>query len=175
MKEALFVQLDTDEEVLGIVRRSLVFKWWKWLIVLCWLLLPFFFFYPLIKLGAVGFIIFIALIISAVWNTVRCRFEWVYTMFLITDRRIIDVDQHGIFNRSISELGLDDISEVVVRQSTLQKIIGLGTILVHTNKKNHFDLELTGVHDPEHVRDLIVDVQYITGDYVDQAKSKKSK
>ncbi len=175
MKEAFLVQLDPKEEVLGIVRRSPFFKWWKWLIVVIWLLLPFFFFYPLMELGGVGILIFLALFISAIWNAWRRRQEWLYTMFIVTDSRVIDVDQHGLLKRSVSELAMKDVSDVSVRQTRWQKIVNLGTVRIETSEANQFDLELTGVHNPQRIRNLIVDVQYVTGDYVDQAKAKKDK
>lgn len=173
MIDASFVQLDRQEEVLGIVRRSLLSKWWRWLFATVWLLLPFFFFYPLIKIGLTGLIVFLVLIVSAVWNAWRRWREWYYTMFLITDRRIIDIDQRGLFHREVEELAFKDVSEVKVEQSTFQKLGGTGSIRVHTIQAQKFDLELAGVRHPEHVRDLIVDVQYTVGDYVDQAKSKQ--
>lgn len=173
MKEKLLVQLDPEEEVLGVIRRSLFYGWWRWFIILVWLLLPFLIFHPLVELGTFGLVIFVVLIFSGLWQALRQRLEWRYTMFLVTDKRVIDIDHRGVFSREISELPFADISEVIVRQPGLNKFFGLGTVRLHTKKINQFDLEIKGVRHPLHVRDLIVDVQYLTGDYVNQAEAKK--
>lgn len=172
MREIDFVQLGRHEELLGIIRRSLRSRWWRYLFALVWLLTPFFFFYPLIKFGAFGFVIFALLIVFSVLNAVARWREWFFTMFVITDSRIIDIEHRGLFKRSIEELKIEEISDVTVRQGSIQKIFSLGIVHVQTIVSMKFDLELSGVARPNHVRDLLVDVQYLKRTYGNEAKSK---
>lgn len=174
MIEQSIVQLELDEEVLGIVRSSVLSKLASLVFTLIWFLVPFFFFFPLIELGGFGLIVFLILLVSGGWNAISRKMQWKYTILIITDKRIIDVDQLGVFERNISELSYDDISEVMFKKRGLfNKIFDLGSIKVQTTKAMQFDLEITGVRHPENVRNLLVDVQYITSPYVQEAKTKK--
>lgn len=174
MIEQSIVQLDLEEEVLGIIRGSIIVDFFAIFFSVVWLLLPFFFFFPLVRLGGFGLVIFLALLLGAIWNAVKRRIQWKYTMFIVTDRRIIDVDQIGVFERNVSELAFKDVGDVIIKQSgVINKLFDIGTIRVETTKANHFDLELNGVKNPEHVRNLLVDVQCLKEEYVQKAKSKK--
>lgn len=174
MIENSIVQLEIDEEVLGIIRKSLWVEAPSFIFSLIWLLVPFFFFFPLIQLGGFGLIVFLMILISGIWNAYSRKTRWKYTMLIITDKRIIDVDQIGIFERSISELTHEDVSEVTFKKKGLfGKMLDFGSVKVQTTRSMHFDLEITGVRRPENVRNLLLEVQYITSPYVQASKTKE--
>jgi hypothetical protein len=58
---------------------------------------------------------------------------WFYSVFIVTDQRLIQITQKGFFNKSVVDLGLNHIRsinyEVVGLQETL---LGFGTILLQT-------------------------------------------
>lgn len=58
---------------------------------------------------------------------------WFYSLFIVTDQRLIQITQKGLFNKSVVDLGLNHIRsinyEVVGLQETL---LGFGTILLQT-------------------------------------------
>ncbi len=156
------VKLHPDEEVLGVVRRSLLSKARKILIALIWLLLPFFFFFPLLQLGGSGLGIFIFLLGSGLVYFLRQYFMWIGSQLIITDQRLIDVDQRSVSVREINEVPLSDVAEVsCARRGIWNSIFNLGTVRVGTKSSRGYDLELSGVRRPEAVRDLLDEVQYL--------------
>ncbi|MFH1712206.1 MAG: PH domain-containing protein [Patescibacteria group bacterium] len=159
------VQLNNDEQIVGIVRRSVVVELPRLSFAALWVLVPFFFFFPLLQLGFFGLGFFLVLLAWGIYYALRKWLKWNYTMLIITDQRIIDVEQRGIVKREITEMPIDDISEVKgKRRGMFGKIFNIGDIRVETIKAQKFDLELSGVRRPEEVSNLIIDVQYMTGD-----------
>lgn len=37
---------------------------------------------------------------------------WYYSLYVVTDERLVEIKQHGFFNREVSETGLDNISNI---------------------------------------------------------------
>lgn len=172
------VQLDSQEEVIGVVRRSFIAESPRLGFALVWLLLPFFFLFPLLQLGAFGVVFFCLLIISGIYYGVRQWLSWRFTMLLITDQRVIDIDQLGVFERTVSELSYDIITDVTVSYSgVIRRLFRIGVVRVETTQAHMFDLEMLNVADPKKVRDLILDVQYMMseGQKSKQRYDKKEK
>ena len=58
---------------------------------------------------------------------------WYNDVYVLTDERIIDVDQAGIFNRMVAETALDQIQEVKIEvKGPLESIFGFGKIVIQT-------------------------------------------
>lgn len=59
--------------------------------------------------------------------------SWYFSVYVVTDQRLIQIKQKGFFDRRIIEVGLDKIQnvnhEVVGAQATL---LGFGTIVIQT-------------------------------------------
>lgn len=172
MSELANVQLNPNEQIVGIIRRSLLAEMWRIVLAILWLLLPFFFFFPLLQLGPFGLTVFVGVLAGAVWYALRWHLRWKYTVLIITEQRIIDVEQSGLFNRQITELNFTDVSDVVIQhQSWLGRLFDIGIVRIQTIQAMHFDFELSGVRHPEHIREFIVEVQYMTEKYVDNTKA----
>lgn len=156
------VELKPKEEIVGLVRKSLLAHWRRIFFILFWLLLPFFFFFPLLTLGPFGFAFFVAMFLSGLLYAVRRWRMWRNTVFLITDRRLIDVDQVGFFTREVSEVEYEDIKEVqVIKKGLVKRLFRVGAVRVQTRKILSYDLYISGVRRPEHVAELINEVQSI--------------
>jgi uncharacterized membrane protein YdbT with pleckstrin-like domain len=71
---------------------------------------------------------------------------WYYTVYIVTDRRIIEIKQRGIFDRKVEEWQLDAISNVNYHVDGLQAVLfGYGDITVRTYIGN---LEMKKIHKP---------------------------
>ena len=58
---------------------------------------------------------------------------WYYSVFILTDRRLIDIEQKGLFNRKVSEVGLDRIQSLNYHIKGIQAaLFRFGTITVQT-------------------------------------------
>lgn len=75
--------------------------------------------------------------------------SWYFSVYIVTDQRIIHIEQKGFFNRQVVELGLDKVQnvnyEIAGFQATLFKY---GTIIVQTFVG---DLVLETIYHPEKV------------------------
>ena len=156
------IQIEKNEDVLGIIRRSFLVELPRFLFGVLWILMPFFFFFSLIFLGPSGWIFFFLLELGGLQYAIRRYRMWKKTMLIITTKRVIDVDQLSMKKRHIAELRYEEIDSVYIsRTAVFGKLFSIGRIQVETSHVHAFDLEMTGVHNPEHVRELILDVQYL--------------
>ena len=71
---------------------------------------------------------------------------WYYTVYIVTNERILEIKQHGFFDRTVSEWQLDNILFVNYRVGGFQAVLfGFGDITLRTYVG---DLEITKVHKP---------------------------
>jgi len=81
---------------------------------------------------------------------------WYYSIYLITDQRFVQVEQKGLFNRTIVDLGLDKIQNVNSQISGLQQtMLGFGTIVIQTFVG---DLVLEKIHHPQEIQTRLIKV-----------------
>lgn len=160
MVRSLPVTLQKDEEVLAVIRRSFLTVIFKMLFTLAWFLLPFLFFFPLLRLGGVGIAVFALLLCGAVLYAWRFWKTFRQTMLIVTDRRVIDVDQSSWRTSQIVDIPLAEVKTVVTeRESFIGGLFGLGMIRIETGDGASFDVEWSGVRHPQVVADLLREVQ----------------
>lgn len=83
---------------------------------------------------------------------------WYFDVFIITDLRIIDIEQKGIFKKTVSEAPLGRIQDVSFRvEGFFQTLFNYGSVTVRTASDG--ELSLTHVGDPEEVQSVIVELQ----------------
>jgi len=86
-------------------------------------------------------------------------YEWVswnYSVFIVTDQRLIQITQKGFFNRAVVDIGLDKIQNINFQVSGFQEtVLGFGTILVQTFAG---DLVMDKIHHPATVQEHIVKI-----------------
>lgn len=153
------IHLKIEEEVLQVVRESFVPHIWKFGLLCAWFLIPFFFLFPLWQAGIFGIIAFGILILSAIILLWRAYRIWAFTILVITDLRIVDVDQNGLFDRVVTEVMYPEIEEVSYRTHGLIATIFNFGILKIRLKETSSDLEFHFVKNPSHVHDLINDLR----------------
>ena len=103
------------ERIIKIIRRCGLTLWPKIFFIIILLALDFFFLYFLFKLGTIGIIIFSFVLLVILFYTFKIFRIWYYNVFIITNKRIIDIDQRGILNRIVSESPLNKIKDVSYR------------------------------------------------------------
>ncbi|MDP3985498.1 MAG: PH domain-containing protein [bacterium] len=118
-------------------------------------ILPFFLVAPLFARGIFGVITFCVLLGCALWYSLRKSIEWYFTMCVVTNRRIVDIDQHGFFDRTVSEVAYQKIQDVSYRiKGVLPTILRYGTVVIQTAGSSAV-VELRRMKQPERVADLI--------------------
>lgn len=106
--------------------------------------------YPLLVLGAGGYILFI-------WLFLFFSFiDYYLDIWIITSERIIDVKQEGFFSRTVAELKLFQIQDVTSElEGFFEFIFKYGDVYVQTaGEIQRFTFKQ--VPNPEGVRDIII-------------------
>jgi hypothetical protein len=86
---------------------------------------------------------------------------WYYTLYIVTDRRILEIRQKGFFDRKVNEWQLDGISNVNYHIGGFQAVIfGFGNITARTYIG---DLEMKTIHKPAEVHAQLVDAVRAAG------------
>lgn len=81
---------------------------------------------------------------------------WYYSVFILTNQRLIQLSQKGFFNKSVVDLGLSKIQSTNYEVKGIQAtLLGFGTIMIQTYMG---DLVVHEVHHPAEVIRKISDV-----------------
>ena len=84
--------------------------------------------------------------------------DWYLDIWVVTDERIIDIDQSGVFGREMHELQLANLQDVTVQvRGILATLLGFGTISVQSaGAKSQF--EFAGLPRPSDVAKRILEL-----------------
>jgi len=100
--------------------------------------------------GLIGGFVLGGLIFLPAW------INWYYSVFIVTDQRLIQITQRGLFRRSFVDLGLNQIQSLNYEVNGLQAtLLGYGTILVQTYMG---DLVIHDVHHPARIYKKLITV-----------------
>jgi hypothetical protein len=81
---------------------------------------------------------------------------WYYSVYVITDQRIIEIRQKWLFNRRVSEFGLDKVQNINYHiQGFEAMLLRFGDITVQTYVG---DLVMSQIHKPVKVHKQLVDI-----------------
>jgi uncharacterized membrane protein YdbT with pleckstrin-like domain len=81
---------------------------------------------------------------------------WYYSVYIITNERIIEIRQKGLFNRRVSEFGLDKVQNINYHIQGIEAVIlRFGDITVQTYVG---DLVMRSIHHPVKVHEQLVAV-----------------
>lgn len=159
MKAGHLIQLKDGEEVLEIVHESLIPWIPKFVFVLLFLALPFFLLFPLFREGMVGIGIFFVLLALASVLLFRTFVLWSRTLLLITDKRVIDHDQAGLFSWVLSEARFHQVDEVSYQiKGFWATIFRYGSLRIHMHG-NAADIEFCHIAYPARIADLLNDLR----------------
>jgi uncharacterized membrane protein YdbT with pleckstrin-like domain len=77
---------------------------------------------------------------------------------IITDMRMVDVDQHGLFGRRVTEIQIENVEEVTSHaRGILPTLFSYGNVLVQTSG-SVAEFEFDHIAHPEHVKKMILDL-----------------
>lgn len=166
-KHVRFDGIDSDEEVLYMFRRSFLTNVSWMLLTLIILITPFVAAQIIIFGNSNFFDNFSApflIICLAFWYTFAFGFafqnflNWYYNLYIISNKRLVDIDFVGFLFKDISETPLSNIEDVTSTVGgALRVIFNVGTVTIQTaGAEREFDF--TDVKDPSKVRDIISDI-----------------
>ncbi len=107
-----YIRLREEEKIVMIVRRWLPTYLMWYVLIFVLLVGPFFFFFPLMRAGTFGKILFGISVIFGVVLWARIWYTWRRDCLVITNVRIIDINQLGFAKRTISEASYERVADV---------------------------------------------------------------
>ena len=154
--------LKEGEELIRIVRRYYLTYSFHIFLAFIIILIPFFFLYPLFRLGGWGVFFFFLMLIVGILYALRQSIIYFMNGLVITKDRIIDFDQKGLFNRVVSESSYSKIQDVSFQVKGIwQTLFNYGDIEIQTAAAQA-NLEIKDVAEPQKIQDLIVKIQQET-------------
>ncbi|HSH55666.1 MAG TPA: PH domain-containing protein [Candidatus Limnocylindrales bacterium] len=82
--------------------------------------------------------------------------SWHYSVFVVTDQRLIQITQKGLFSRSVVDMGLNQIQMVNYEVAGLQEtLLGFGTITMQTFVG---DLVIHDLHHPAKIQKKLLNI-----------------
>tara|TARA_Y100000310_G_scaffold293587_1_gene323267 strand:- start:88 stop:711 length:624 start_codon:yes stop_codon:yes gene_type:complete len=153
------VKLKEGEEILLVVRQTSIAFATSILVGLVLFLFPFFLLFPLFSWGKWGVVIFVILLFIAIIFALYRFIDWYFNCGIITDKRVIDIDQTGLFDRVVSEVPyykIDDVSYNIkgIRQSMFR----YGNVVVAI-RGYRSSVTLKNIAKPWIVQELILEVE----------------
>ena len=107
----------------------------------------------LLAFGQNLFFIFLWMISFIIW------IDYYFDIWIVTDRRIVNVEQHGLFNRETSELELEKIQDIATDvRGIIPTFLNYGDIQVQTAGEQEKFL-FHNIPDPYSVKNLIMNLQ----------------
>ncbi len=79
---------------------------------------------------------------------------WHFSIIVLTDQRLIQISQNGLFKRTVVDVGLDKVQNINYQVSGVQEtLLGYGTIMVQTYVG---DLVIEFVHHPARMQEKLI-------------------
>ncbi len=91
--------------------------------------------------------------------------DFYYDIHIVTDQRVIDIDQNALFARDVSTLSLDQVQDATARnKGVLSNIFNFGDVVIQTSGAQQF-FEFHNVLHPTEIATIVLDL-------ADQAKQR---
>jgi hypothetical protein len=142
-----------------VMRKGLVFGMAAWLVGPIYTLILTFVYannpakYPSMAFFGLSFLASVALgviILLPSW------ISWYFSVFIVTDQRLIQITQKGLFHRSVVDMGLGQIQMVNYEIAGLQEtLLGFGTISMQTFVG---DLIIHDIHHPGTIQKKLLNI-----------------
>ena len=164
------IPYDKDEQIKNITRRHPLAFFLETLALIVLALLPYLFYYVYVMYSpdTATFVMqnmYVFLYCYAIWILglwvlfALCWTDHYLDVWIITDGRIIDVEQYGLFRRRINTYRFDNIQDIVIlNQNWHQKIFGYGSLQIIT-KGDSKKFLIGEVRHPQKVKDLIISLE----------------
>ncbi len=91
--------------------------------------------------------------------------DFYYDLHIVTDRRLVDIDQNKLFSREVNELALEEVQDVTTQNSGIfSSVFDFGHVLIETAGAQQ-KFEFNNVLHPREIASIILDLS-------DQAKQR---
>jgi hypothetical protein len=166
------LNLAEGERIRFIIRRYLLIYWWRIVLVVVLLLLPFFLLYPLFQWQPWGPFVFGIILALGLIGLLRLYISWYFNCLIVTNQRVIDFDQRGPLDRTVSEAPLERIDDITYRRKGIfQSLLNYG-VIQYSIPPGRAKIIIKGVRNPQTICQQIIslteDARQIRGHIKDQ-------
>jgi uncharacterized membrane protein YdbT with pleckstrin-like domain len=157
MNVSRVITLRKDEKIVRVIRSFWLAHLLRVLLGATLMTLAFFFMMPLFRFGWPGVVGFLLLVSLGGLYSLRALVVWYWNVFIVTNQRVVDVNQRGYFSREVSEANYEKIQDVLYSVSGIwRSLLNFGVVRLQT-AGNGMALELKDVSSPKAVHHLITD------------------
>jgi len=164
-KNVLLSDQETGEEIVLVIRRRFVVNVpWIATAIFFALIGPFIFplmatFLPLQPIGPVQSFIISAFYYLVIFGFVLTKFTlWYFHVSVVTNKRIIDVDIHGILLKDVAETRLNQVQDVNYKQiGFIPSLFNFGDVFIQTAGANP-NIEFDKAPEPAKIARIIADM-----------------
>ena len=159
-----FATQEKGEKIVFVLRASFITNFrWIFLTIVCFLL-PIFYmnFVSVQKVALISppelenaLILFwyILLVVYAIEHYI----EWYFNVYVVTDRRVVDIDFAPLFSKKISETTYDKIEDTSFTMNNfIQTLFNFGDVFLQTAAEQR-EFEFRNVPNPARVQDILSD------------------
>lgn len=162
----MFIELQPGEVVLAVLRKHYVLFLAKVSILLFLFIVPFIlsmmsFSFPFISSGTATFFGALWMLVLFVQGFIIWT-KYYLDVWIVTNIRLVDIEQLALFNRKSSTLELEHIEDITVKiEGFTESMIGYGTLSVQT--AGHIqEFVINDITNPEQAKQIIYDAQHKT-------------
>lgn len=135
-KETQFEALDSQEKIIMLLRRHIVTNLWWAVLTVLFIFVPLFLpVLPVISLLPANYIF----VLTLFWYALVAAFVfeqfimWFFSVNVVTDDRVIDVDFYGLLFKHVSVADLDKIEDVnYFQKGVMGSFFNFGDVLIQT-------------------------------------------
>lgn len=155
----LFTQeLKEGEKVIKIVHKH----WGSFVLPAIKIFLAFsipFFLSAFLFSNSIGLIIFVIVFIGAATYTLHLWMNWYFDLFVLTNQRLINIDQKGIFTREVSEATYMNVQGATYELSGLfAMLFNYGTVKIQAIGIKDL-VKIESAEDPKRLQELILEIK----------------
>ncbi len=153
------VQLQSDEEVIQIIRRHPASLWGRLALIALVLVVALFIWGNFGGSGAFSSLLDIALVLVVIGGLLMGFMVWYRyhnDQWLITNRRLVDVTRSTPFNLQVTTASLTNVQDINIRmKGVFNTMFNFGDVICQTASSGSKTFALVGVANPEKVLDVI--------------------
>lgn len=155
------IKLGENEEVVAVIHRYPLARWWLYILGVFFLSVTAFFTFWLFSKGTLGYVLFVLGLLAGLYILVTVNFFEHNNYLAVTSDRLVDVSRTSWFHEIITSIGYLDLKEVLaVRRGIFPTLLHYGTVTL-TTRDNQFTLEIERVKAPHRVQAFIMEQKEI--------------
>lgn len=161
-----FETQSSDERIVLLLRKHFITNLWWIILGLILLLVPIAIMYTSLFLqinAVINLPIRLQAVVVLIWYLVTFAFVfeqflvWYFNVYIVTNRRVVDVDLFGLLYKQIAEASIDRVQDVTHRMGGIwQVMFNYGDVIIQTAGAEEF-FEFEAVPQPQHVQQAILE------------------